>query len=306
MSSNPTLATAAFRISSQQERAWLEHERGLAQFAQCLIRIEGPLDVDRLRDVLQSVVEKYEILRTVLRRQTGVKLPFQIIQGKAAFEWSHATADANLHEVLNHERASVARAEAALHALLVSGESGHILALTLPAFCADSSTLKNLFGEIAQVYSGKNSESDDVMQYADLVEWQNELLASDESKPGRDFWRELCRRIDFASLDSQSLPLERKPGSAFEFSSVAASLPLSEVEAMAAHSKASLETVLLSAWGALLIRLTGMPEVTLGYESDGRRYEELATALGPLARSLPLRIEVAPKQSFSDLVQSSG
>ena len=76
MSSNPPLATAAFRISSQQERAWLENEHGLPQFAQCLIRIEGPVDVDRLKSVLHSIVERYEILRTVPRRQTGVKSSF--------------------------------------------------------------------------------------------------------------------------------------------------------------------------------------------------------------------------------------
>jgi hypothetical protein len=65
----------------------------------------------------------------------------------------------------------------------------------LPAFCADSATLRNFFDELAAEYgTGQDTE---VMQYADLVEWQNELLASDETKPGRDYWREVCRKIDF-------------------------------------------------------------------------------------------------------------
>src|SRR5215469_11420667 len=83
MSSNASMAAAAFRISSQQERIWLEHERGLPQFAQCAIRINGPLDLVRLENALEQIVGRYEILRTLLRRQGGVKLPFQFIQDGA-------------------------------------------------------------------------------------------------------------------------------------------------------------------------------------------------------------------------------
>src|SRR4051794_18012448 len=108
MPSNPTLATAAFRLSSQQERMWLGHERGLQEFAQCVIRIVGPLDVKRLKGFVQSSVEKYEILRTVLRRQTGVKLPFQVIRDEPVFSWAEASADARLDDLLKSERVFLA------------------------------------------------------------------------------------------------------------------------------------------------------------------------------------------------------
>src|SRR5581483_638646 len=80
MSSNASFATAAFRLSTQQKRAWLEHEQGLAQFAQCSIRISEPLDIEKLKSVLQQLTSKYEILQTTLRQQTGIQLPFQIIR----------------------------------------------------------------------------------------------------------------------------------------------------------------------------------------------------------------------------------
>src|SRR5215469_9126615 len=100
MSSNPTMASAAFRLSSQQERAWGEHERGTPQVAQAIIGIEGALEVARLKTALQSVVAKYEILRTVLRRQSGVKLPFQVIQEEAAFTFADSTGD--VEELARH------------------------------------------------------------------------------------------------------------------------------------------------------------------------------------------------------------
>src|SRR5439155_12684874 len=54
-----------------------------------------------------------------------------------------------------------------------------------------------------------------------------------------------------------------------------------------------------------LARLSGVSEVTLGSEFDGRRYEELATSLGPLARTLPVQISVAPAKSFGELVRET-
>ncbi|MGE5737207.1 MAG: condensation domain-containing protein, partial [Acidobacteriota bacterium] len=91
MSSNPTFATAAFRLSTQQKRAWLEHNQGLAQHAQCAISLAGPLDVAKLQRSLQQLISKYEILRTALRRQPGVQLPFQVIQDNAALSFNQET-----------------------------------------------------------------------------------------------------------------------------------------------------------------------------------------------------------------------
>jgi len=301
-----SLATAAFRLSTQQERAWLEQERGAQQFAQCAIGIEGPLDVERLKTALRQAVAKYEILRTVLRRQTGVKLPFQVIQEDAAFHFEQK-AGGQLEDQLRRERESLnAEDSSALRTLLISTSAErHTLVLTLPVSCADFETLKNLFHEIAAGSGGgSDAASSEVMQYADLVEWQNELLASEETKAGRDFWRNGCRNIDFAALQSRVLPQEKKEDASFRFGSFAVTIPgLSKsIENLASQRKTSQEIILLSAWTALLSRLTGIPAVTTGLELDGRRYEELQSALGPLARSLPIQIELSPEARFSDLI----
>src|SRR6266853_285968 len=202
MSSNPSLATAAFRLSAQQERAWSQQERGLQTFAQCVIGLKGRLDVAKLHVALNHAVSKYEILRTVLRRQTGIKLPFQVIQETAPPNFGEIKM-AGIEELLQQSRgilSSVAEGPV-LHAVLAAtGPEQHALALTLPVFCADAATLKNLGCEIAASYGG-GADAEDVIQYADLVEWQKELLASEETRAGREFWRDCCRNIDFVSLE---------------------------------------------------------------------------------------------------------
>src|SRR6266567_3878700 len=304
MSSNPTLATAAFKLSSQQERAWLQHESGTPQFAQCVVGLDGEVDVERINRVLQQLVAKYEILRTVFRRQTGIKLPFQIIQEDPQFRFEHVLND-DMELLLRRDRESPWELETgpSLRVLLVTTPAGSRLALTLSAFCADASTLKNLSLELATSYAGQQADADDAMQYADLVEWQNELLASDETKPGREFWRDCCRNIDFAALNSIALPLEKHAG---KFTPKFVGFPVQELasplESLASRLSVSPEDILLAAWSALLSRLAGQSDLVVGCEFNGRRYEELQSALGPLARSLPLKTEISSDVAFEALV----
>jgi hypothetical protein len=58
MSSNPTLATAAFKLSSQQERAWLQYESGVPAVAQCVIALEGNVNGEKLQGTLQHLAWK--------------------------------------------------------------------------------------------------------------------------------------------------------------------------------------------------------------------------------------------------------
>jgi amino acid adenylation domain-containing protein len=311
MSSNPTFATAAFRLSTQQKRVWLEHDQGLAQHAQCTISLAGPLDVAKLQRSLQQLISKYEILRTALRRQPGVQLPFQVIQDNAAVSFNQETgANTAIEEFLRRERNSLTGIEAApmIRALLVShGPEKHTLVLTAPVFSVDSATLKKCFEEIVAMYGGDAGiRPDDVMQYADLVEWQNELLASDDTKAGRDFWRECCREMDPVTLEGPALPLEKKPEAPPTFDSlmISNSELAPRITALTSELNSSTEAVLLSAWYALLWRLVGNAQIPIACEVDGRRYEELQKALGPLALSLPIRLEFAPEtSSFAQLVR---
>jgi NRPS condensation-like uncharacterized protein len=172
MSSNPTSATAAFRLSPQQERAWSQQERGLHTYAQCVIGLEGRLDTAKLQKSLTHAVSKYEILRTVLRHQAGIKLPFQVIQETPSLQFEQAQAP-GIGEILPQGRGRPASAMEGptLRAVLAArGPDDHTLVLTLPAFCADAATLKNLAAEIGAAYGSDGSSADsDVIQYADLV-----------------------------------------------------------------------------------------------------------------------------------------
>ena len=306
-------AIAGFRLSIQQERIWSQQSRAEVTFwAECELVIEGPLDAEKLREAIRRVVQRHEILRTVFHRQAGVRVPFQVIQESPDFvcrvadlsELDENSQRAKIENLVGRQRSEFNPENGPdLHVVLARVASlKYVMVLSLPALCADLGTMQNLVSEIVRAYTQEFDAADEVMQYADVAEWQQELLASDESKPARDYWRDYCRKIDVSALESllasfeKKLPVERPPD-----------LVLREIDlrALAAVANSSLREFLLVSWQLFLFRMTGRTRITTGGMFDGRNHEELVSALGAFAKYLPLELECSDSISFETLLQQA-
>src|SRR5512146_3298721 len=80
---------AGFWLSPQQKLAWkLETEvLHAGSRAVCSVAISGAVDPGRLKSAVSSAIARHEILRTTFRRQTGMKLPFQVVLDAGAPVW---------------------------------------------------------------------------------------------------------------------------------------------------------------------------------------------------------------------------
>jgi amino acid adenylation domain-containing protein len=310
--------TVAFRLSPQQERVWSQQQDGTAHSyrVQCDILLQGEVEAGRLLQGLQTVVDRHEILRTVFRRRAGVKFPFQVIldesrAGWQEFDWRQLgpeTQDSRLrdlqqaraHANFDFEHGPLLQAE-----FVTLSSRRHLLALTAPALCLDSKSLQNLAAEIARSYGGSVSESDEIMQYADFVEWQHELLEAEDTKAGRDYWRDYCRSLDFSSLSALVLPGANAEGSGeFEVASAPVSLGVerADLDSVASKYGAPAQDILCACFLILLARVTSHSDVILGRSFDGRRHEELHDALGAFSKCLPIRFQFQPGVSVGELV----
>ena len=305
--SNPTVA--GFRLSSQQERVW--SQQAAAPFwAECELLLEGALDADRLQDAIRGVVARHEILRTVFHRQTGLKLPFQVILESPDFAWRSVDLGAldakaqrdEITKIVSQTNAGFGLEQGpALHVVLAKlASEKYWLALSLPALCADWCTLENLATEIARTYTEGLGTADDVMQYADVAEWQQELLASDESKTARDYWRNYCRRFDYSALDSALGSFERKSSGEFAPAVLVAQV---ELESLGPHAGVTLADFLLACWQVFLSRMTGKTDIVVGRRFDGRSYAELAGAMGAFSKYLPLASDCTGDLKVEALLQ---
>ncbi|HEY0796202.1 MAG TPA: amino acid adenylation domain-containing protein [Acidisarcina sp.] len=304
-----------FRLSMAQERVWGQQHEEKPWAARCVALIEGALDPALLRGAVAEAVGRHEILRTVFHRQSGFKVPFQVILDQSEPAWSTADMsgldqpgqDREIEALMDRSISFDLEQGPVLHATLATlGTDKHALVLALPALSTDARGLENLVNEIGTCYAADltgASASGDIMQYADIVQWQTELLESEEARAGIEFWRNHFRALDVASM-AATLPLERK-ATADEFRGAVFSLELDAATVQRIERTmggASVKALLLACWAALLGRLTGRTEIVIGVGLDGRKYEELETALGLFASSAPLQVGVPSGQALSEVL----
>jgi amino acid adenylation domain-containing protein len=315
-----TMASAeGFALSPQQRHLWRLGARSADRYyrAEAMVRIGGDFETEVLRQALENVVARYEILRTRFECLDGMNLPLQFV-GEVGLAWEgerqiDALGGDRAHDEIFAELTQGAAEDGEqrpLRALLLRPLEGEPrLALSLPSLCADRETLRNLVEEVASAYGaclGKVEAMDEPMddamdepvyvpmdeplQFADLAAWLNELLESEENAAERQPWLfEEC-----LPLLADGMPMETPPASGFTPRVVPLALGSEVVEGRSAEPIA----FLLACWQLFLWHHLDRSDLVVSPLSAGRGLEELEGALGPLAHSLPIRTRPLSEDRF--------
>jgi amino acid adenylation domain-containing protein/non-ribosomal peptide synthase protein (TIGR01720 family) len=308
-----------FRLSPQQQRLWqLIKENGASRYCtRCAFLLDGELDAHTLQAAVQDVVERYEILRTRLEIFPGTRLPLQVIEehvNVAIDTEDLSNVEADAQSVRIDELFALPDCDRLEAALLRLAPNKHLLFFRLPAFCADGPSLRNLMKELGQSYQGRigarivarievGEPPEESIQYADFSGWQNDLLESAEAEVGKLYWG----KRDLSETAALKLPFERLSSNTqvLVTHSREQKIEWTTIGALAIRYDVSVSTLLLAVWYVLLWRLTGLTgqsDLLIGVAHDGRRHEELSSAIGPMAKYLPIVCAV-DDVPFSQLVE---
>ena len=308
------LEIEGYRLSPVQKRVWsfLQPENPRAGQVRCWVRIEGPVQVERLQSAFQRVIDRHEILRTTFPYLPGMTIPVQVISVKSGslietVDLSVLGAketEANIAavckstslEAFDYEQGPCLRATL----IEVSGVS-RILFIVASPLCVDRAGLQVIIHDLARAYEA-HVPADEPMQYADVSEWQNDLLESADAEAAGQHWN----AIDFSEAASIRLPLERRPVTEGAFESQLVSLNFSREETsrlycLANEAGVTPAALVQACWFTVLWRLTHAPEITVGICLDGRVHKELAECAGPLFRYVPLALHLEGGPRFNDL-----
>ncbi|MGB3292546.1 MAG: amino acid adenylation domain-containing protein [Phormidesmis sp.] len=301
-----------FRLSPGQKHLWQQQaahpEAAYRAFGD--YRIEGNLDKQILRESLETLISRHEILRTTFNCLPEVTVPLQVIQDRRSLRYN----DHDLSDLDSQAQASCIETlfQAAYRTpfdfeegpllqvtLIRLSANRHRLLLSLPALIADANSLKILLHEILQGYFAAlrgESLSAPSFQYVDFSEWKNELLNSEEMAAGRAYWQ----TQDPAILASLRLPFEQSPpASVFNPDCLSLSFPKGITTKLKTKFPGqSLSSVMLTCWQVLLWRLTQQSSMTVGTARSGRSFAELKHALGPFAQYLPIRCQLTAQKTL--------
>ena len=292
---------AGFEVSPQQRRQWLLQHNIPSATVRIVVELKGNLDVAALRRAVASTVSRHEILRTTFHIFPGRTVPVQVIHEALPPLWrlinnEPGTSDfghESISTVLDEDKSCGFDYENGplVRITLIRLQSQvHLMTICVSSMCADRESLLLIIREIAAFYVGDGAENEP-MQYADLAHWQNQIIENETvGQAGRDFWKQ-----DEVAMPTAILPFERLPMGPEMLQHAHAELELDSEVVKSLHHAAtnaslSESSLLASCWQALISRMSGMNDVRVFHASDGRSYDDLLLAVGPLSRWLPIQV----------------
>ncbi|HSF41142.1 MAG TPA: amino acid adenylation domain-containing protein [Thermoanaerobaculia bacterium] len=302
-----------FALSPQQRRLWplLADDPGFDGYrAVCTVAVRGLLDPAHLRAAFARTVERHEILRTSFSCPPGFDLPLQAVETESAPDLAVCDLTAlpaprledEVTELLDlARRLPLGLAGRPLRALLVRcAPADHRLLILLHALCGDRRAVEVVYREVIRACGGQPEEGE-VFQYADLAEWQNELLRGEDTREGREHWQ--TQGAAFAALERAGERLHpRTAAGSFTPRAIPLEIAPAALGDLAAALAAPLPDLLLALWAALLWRSDPGPAVALGIVSDGRKLAELRDAVGLFTKHLPLVVPMSEESGWSEVL----
>ena len=310
-------------LSPAQERLWFLDQINPDDAALNIARavnIKGELDRDLLQHCFQRLVARHEALRTTFattQLYAGVdSRPVQIIA-----ESGHVciyVVDVSLGEEREVTLASILR-ERAQHSFDLSlgplirvtlvrlAEQSHVLLIVAHRIIADEESLKILMREMFQLYAGGREATTTLpslpLQYAGYAARQLNVLESEAARAAIDYWRESLQ----TAPPALELPGYRlKPGlRAATPATVSTRLEgklVSSLRALSERERVTLGTTLLAAFTVLLSRHSSQNDLIVGVEISNRQTDEVRSLIGAVSNLWPLRIELSPRESVTDLL----
>jgi amino acid adenylation domain-containing protein len=319
-------APADAPLSYAQQRLWFldqmqpgssAYTLGMAQ------RLDGPLDVQALQAALSGVVARHEILRTTFPTVDGqpvqrIAPPYEVdVYGvrqpqlplsyvHAAPEHTKAVAAATALQTFIEEQLSrpfnLATDRLLRVALVRLSAESHVFVLSVHHIIGDGWSVAIIGRELAELYAAALENRPAALppvtrQYrhyaSEQFDWTDELR----------HWTNVLHdvpRVLALPTDRARPALASYRGGRVEFPvepSITATL-----RTLSRQSNASLFMTLLSAFGVLLGRQSGMQRLAVATPIAGRHREQDASLVGCLVNTLPLVIDLRDDPSFVELL----
>jgi hypothetical protein len=274
-------------------------------------RITGRIDLDALQGALDDVVERHEILRTLVVRDPEnphqrvyppLPVPLEVRDLEGADD-RDAVAEQLLTEC---ELGTLSpRALPLLRAVLGRfDESDAVLALMSHHTASDEWSLQALMRDIADFYAARTesrpTELSPAVQYRDFSVWQQDAAHGLHADEARVYWREQLRgaRIFAAPTERPAPDTHTEPYSAYRFV-VDAGPALKLAESCGATAW----DALVAAFNVLAHHVSGDAEPALDTLTSGRSAGGFDGSIGALMNFVVLRTDLAGCTGFRGVLE---
>ncbi len=304
-------------LSFNQERLWfIDRLEGSLQYhVPTVLRLKGDVNLKALKHALKEIINRHEILRTVIHEIDGH--PYQhIIDGD---KWEMLIVDGVVYNndvplLRQHVIGLIKRPfdlanDYMLRATLITlSNLENILVVTMHHIASDGWSKSVLVRELMEIYrayeEGRPIDLSPLpIQYADYSIWQKKYLDEETLAQRLNYWKEKLYNVKVLQLPTDY------PRPAIQSTS-GASIPFiidkdlsGRLQKFSLKNGCTLFMTLLATFKVLLYRYSNQQDICVGTAVAGRQQKELESLIGFFVNTLALRNEVNGNQTFPEFLQ---
>lgn len=270
------------------------------------------IDFELIQQAFRILIERHEILRTVIRLVSGEPRQFILPMSQIDLSIDRKQVTESqlnvclLEEVRTRLDLSVLPWKAKFFELC---DGGAVFSWVMHHIVTDSWSLKVLIRDFNEIYEALIRKAPPTLnplsfQYKDYTVWQKERINNGSLLNSKLYWHKLFEGFE-AAVD---LPRDKPRGTEKHIggSQIIMNLPpeaSASLVALANEMNASFFMVCTSLIYTLVYRYTGARDITLGTPITGRDHSELEDQVGYYSNTVVLRSELDPEQSFRELLK---
>jgi amino acid adenylation domain-containing protein/non-ribosomal peptide synthase protein (TIGR01720 family) len=299
-------------LSFSQERLWfIDQLQGSVQYhMRGAFRISGALDTASLERAFQAIVNRHEVLRTVILQEDG--MPYQQILEKDGWHMGitdddrYKNAPAQLHAYITtlfNIPFDLSRDHTFRAHLVTLSPDEYMLVIVIHHIAADGWSLSVLFNEMValyNIYAGHLSDSLEPLgvQYADYAWWQRKYLKGSLLDKKLAYWKKKLAATTLLELpaDGERAAVKSTRGAMITFT-IDQELT-TKLRALSREQDATLYMTLLAAFKVLLYRYSGVEDICVGGAIAGRMETDIEKLIGFFVNTLALRSDVSGNPTF--------
>ncbi|WP_055550579.1 non-ribosomal peptide synthetase, partial [Streptomyces kanamyceticus] len=266
--------------------------------------LERDTDETALRAALRSMIDRHPQLRARVSGDQQIVEPDQELAfSRRQLDTSDTTEVREAARNCVREPFDLTNGPLLRATVFALADGRQVLLLTFHHIVFDGLSIAVFLRELTAFYRQRPPADEPSATYADFVNWQTELLASEHGDRLRAYWLDQLS----GELPSLQLPLDRpRPAvPSYRGASVEGHLDARQIEAakrLAAEEQTSLFAVLLAAYAALLHRYAQQDRVLIGTPVAGRPASKYADVLGYFMNMVVLKHDIDQEQDFRTLL----
>ena len=287
-------------------------------FEQTTLTIKGNLDLNRIEQSFNQLIQRHEILRTVFIYKK-IEKPMQVVmkewKAKVYFEdIIHLIQEEKkqfIEEFKNQDRKKgfdLKKDISIRIAALKTGDDSYCLIWSFHHIIMDGWCLGIIAKEFFEIYEALKENQplnlEKTYPYSEYIKW----LEARENKAAASYWEEYLEGYEqLASLPKQkSVPLDgdyRQEESSFAISGALRE----KLEDIAKNNNVTLNTIIQTVWGIILQRYNNADDIVFGAVVSGRPYDitGIEKMVGLFINTIPVRIKSVKNKTFTELLQET-